>query len=95
MMTATETVMNATRVPIDTISARLSSGTRPASRPTTVATTTVLLTGVILRGLTLANIDGSRPSRPIANRIRVDPYSVTRVTEKIEMTAPAANTVPQ
>ena len=95
MMTATETVMNATSVPMDTMSASLSSGTRPASRPTTVATMTVLLTGVMVRGLTLANIDGSRPSRPIANRIRVEPYSVTRVTEKIEMTAPTASTVPQ
>ena len=87
--------MNATRVPIDTMSASLSSGTRPASNPTTMATTMVLLIGVMVRGLTLANIDGSSPSRPMANRIRVDPYKVTRVTEKIEMTAPAANTVPQ
>ena len=35
------------------------------------------------------------PSRPIANRMRVWPYSVTRVTEKIEMTAPRARIVPQ
>ena len=95
MITATETVMNATRVPIETMSANLSRGTRPASRPTTTATTIVLLIGVMVRGLTLANIEGSNPSRPMANRIRVDPYSVTRVTEKIEMTAPAASTVPQ
>ncbi len=44
----------------------------------------------MVRGLTLANIDGSRPSRPIANRMRVWPYITTSVTEKIEITAPAA-----
>ena len=53
----------------------------------------VLFTGVMLRGFTLANIDGSNPSRPIANRMRVCPYIVTRVTEKIEITAPAARIV--
>ena len=51
----------------------------------------VLLTGVMLRGLTFANIDGSSPSRPIANRMRVWPYITTSVTEKIEITAPAAS----
>ena len=57
------------------------------------ATMIVLFTGVMLRGLTLANIDGSSPSRPIANRMRVWPYITTRVTEKIEITAPAARSV--
>ena len=66
---------------------------KPASSPLTTATMIVLFTGVMLFGLTLANIDGSRPSRPIANRMRVCPYIVTRVTEKIEITAPAASTV--
>jgi hypothetical protein len=47
----------------------------------------------MLRGLTLANIGGSSPSRPIANRIRVWPYMTTSVTEKIEITAPAARIV--
>ncbi len=46
-----------------------------------------------MRGLTFANIDGSRPSRPIANRMRVWPYITTSVTEKIEITAPAARMV--
>jgi len=41
-----------------------------------------------------ANFFGTRPSRPTANRMRVCPYSVTRVTEKIETTAPAARIVP-
>ena len=36
-----------------------------------------------------------KPSRLIENRMRVCPYSVTRVTEKIEITAPAARMVPQ
>ena len=54
----------------------------------------VLTPASCVRGLTLANIAGSRPSRPIANRMRVWPYRVTRVTEKIEITAPAAKTVP-
>ena len=53
----------------------------------------VLFTGVMVFGLTLANIDGSRPSRPIANRMRVWPYITTSVTEKIEITAPAARIV--
>ena len=53
----------------------------------------VLLTGVMVRGFTLANIDGSRPSRPMANRMRVWPYITTSVTEKIEITAPAARMV--
>ncbi len=57
------------------------------------ATMIVLFTGVMLRGLTLANIDGSSPSRPIANRMRVWPYITTSVTEKIEITAPAARIV--
>ena len=85
--------MNAVSVPIDTMSASLSSGMKPARMLTTIATMIVLFTGVIDRGLTLANIDGSRPSRPIANRMRVCPYIVTSVTEKIEITAPAARTV--
>ena len=55
----------------------------------------VFCTGVCVRGLTRANICGSMPSRPMANRMRVWPYSVTRVTEKIEMTAPRARIVPQ
>ena len=65
-----------------------------ASRPTTSATITVLFTGVWVRGLTFANVLGSSPSRPIANRMRVWPYIVTSVTEKIEITAPADRIVP-
>ena len=42
-----------------------------------------------MRGLTFANVAGSRPSRPIVNRMRVWPYNVTSVTEKIDITAPA------
>ncbi len=44
--------------------------------------------------MTLLINGGSMPSRLIANRILVCPYSVTRVTEKMEMIAPAAMTVP-
>ena len=46
-------------------------------------------------GLTSRNFLGIIPSRPTANRMRVWPYRVTRVTEKIEITAPAASTVLQ
>jgi hypothetical protein len=46
-----------------------------------------------VRGLTFANIDGSSPSRPIANRMRVCPYITTSETEKMEITAPAATIV--
>ena len=49
-----------------------------------MATMIVLFTGVWVCGLTLAKIFGSIPSRPMANRMRVWPYRVTRVTEKIE-----------
>jgi hypothetical protein len=55
----------------------------------------VFCTGVWVRGLTRANIRGSMPSRPIANRMRVCPYRVTSVTEKIEITAPTARIVAQ
>ena len=55
----------------------------------------VLFTGVWVRELTLAKIFGSMPSRPMANRMRVWPYMVTRVTEKIEITAPTARMVAQ
>lgn len=36
---------------------------------------------------------GSTPSEPIVNRMRVCPYIVTSVTEKMEITAPAARIV--
>ena len=93
MITPTDTTMNAVSVPMDTMSARLSSGTKPARIDETIATMTVLVTGVIVLGFTFANSDGSSPSRPIANRMRVWPYIVTSVTEKIEITAPAARIV--
>src|SRR4051795_7006639 len=93
MITPTDTTMNAVNVPIDTMSARLSNGTNAANNDAAIATSTVLFTGVMVRGLTAANQAGSRPSRPIANRMRVMPYSVTSVTVKIEITAPAANIV--
>ncbi len=85
--------MNAVSVPIDTISASRSNGTTAASAATANATITVFCTGVIVRGFTFANVAGSSPSRPIVNRIRVWPYSVTSVTENIEITAPAATMV--
>src|SRR5882757_878134 len=95
MTTPIDTTMNAVNVPIETMSMSLSNGTKAASRLTTTATMMVLFTGVMLLGFTLANIAGNRPSRPIANRMRVWPYIVTRVTEKIEMSDDAATTVLQ
>ena len=77
---------------MDTMSASLSSGMKPPASTTAIATMIVLFTGVIVRGLTFANSGGSSPSRPMANRMRVWPYMVTSVTEKIEITAPAART---
>ncbi len=65
--------MNATRVPIETRSASLSSGTMAARIETMIATTIVLNTGVCDLALTCANCLGSMPSRPIANRMRVCP----------------------
>ncbi|SKT92222.1 Uncharacterised protein [Mycobacteroides abscessus subsp. abscessus] len=93
MMTPIDTTMKAVSVPIDTMFARLSRGTKAAMKPTTTATMIVLFTGVSVRGLTCAKTDGSRPSRPIAKRMRVWPYIETRVIEKIEITAPAARNV--
>ena len=66
---------------------------KPAIRATTTATTTVLFTGVNVVAFTRVKNFGSMPSRPIANRMRVCPYKVTKVTEKMEMTAPADNTM--
>ena len=51
-------------------------------------------TGVRVRGFTRESSGGSIPSRLIENRIRLWAYIVTRVTLKIEMTAPAARTIP-
>ena len=65
--------MNATRVPMLVISARKLIGIRPAIRPMTTATMTVLWIGVSVRGFTLWKISGIMPSRDIANRIRVCP----------------------
>ena len=57
------------------------------------ATMMVAGTGVSVRGFRRLNSEGIMPSRPIANRIRVCPYMPTRVTLKIEITAPALITV--
>lgn len=92
-ITPTATTLNAVSVPMDTMSAKLSSGMKAASVDAKIATITVLCTGVMVRGFTFANRAGSSPSRPIANRIRVWPYMVTSVTVKIETTAPAARIV--
>ena len=93
MITPSDTTMKAVSVPMDTMSASLSSGTTAARTAAAVATITVLLTGVIVRAFTVANREGSSPSRPMANKMRVWPYMETRVTLKIEITAPAASIV--
>ena len=72
-ITPIETAMNATRVPMLVISARKLIGMRPAIKPMTMATMTVLWIGVSVRGFTRWNISGIMPSRDIANRIRVCP----------------------
>ena len=79
---------------MDVASASCPRGTSAASTEITTATMIVLFTGVCVRGLTLVKVFGSSPSRPIANRMRVWPYIVTRTTEKIETTAPRAMIVP-
>ncbi len=89
-----DTVTKATRVPTLVISARKLIGMKPASSEITTATMMVLGIGVRVRGFTLWKISGIIPSRDIANRMRVWPYTETRVTLKIEMIAPAASTVP-
>src|SRR6478609_7669831 len=94
IMTPMDTVTNATRVPTLVISARKLIGMKPASSEITTATMMVLGIGVRVRGFTLWNTSGIMPSRDIANRMRVWPYTETRVTLKIEMIAPAASTVP-
>jgi len=94
LMTPALTIMNANSVPIEVASASCPSGTNAARILITTATMIVLLTGVCVLGLTLVKTFGSRPSRPIANRMRVWPYIVTSTTEKIEMTAPSAMIAP-
>ena len=64
-MTPIDTTMKATRVPIETRSHRLDSGTKPASSATAIATTIVENTGVCVRGIDRANAFGMSPSRPI------------------------------
>ena len=61
MITPTDTMMNAVSVPMDTMSASLSSGTKPARIDAAIATITVLFTGVIVRAFTAANRDGQQP----------------------------------
>ena len=73
MTTATLTSAKAKSVPMLVASARLPSGTAAARTPQKSDTAMVLATGVPLRGPTLANTLGTRPSRDIANRMRVWP----------------------
>ncbi len=93
-MTPADTTMNAVSVPMETVSASRSRGTSAARTATPSATIMVFLVGVFVRGFTFANIAGKSPSRPMVNRMRVWPYSVTRVTEKMDITAPADTSVP-
>ena len=69
----TETTGTPTNVPMLVISARKSIGSTPAKSETTAATMIVVGTGVSVRGFSLWNSDGTMPSRPIANRMRVWP----------------------
>ncbi len=73
MMTPIDTTMNAVSVPMDTMSARFCRGMKAARSDVAIATITVLVTGVIVRRFTVANRDGSKPSRAIAYRMRVWP----------------------
>src|SRR4051812_21419696 len=71
--TASDTTMKAVSVPMLTISHRKVASTKPATRPTTVQTISVLCTGDAVRGLTLRNDGEIRPSFEIAYRMRVWP----------------------
>ena len=88
-MTPMLTIANAKSVPMLVASASCPSGTKPARMLITTVTMMVLLTGVWVRGLTFSNTLGSRPSRAIANRMRVWPYITVSTTLKIETTAPS------
>jgi hypothetical protein len=87
-----DTTVKATKVPMLVRSMSTPRGTNPASAPTKRPTIMVFRTGTRVVGLIRWKTSGSIPSRPMANRMRVCPYSTTRVTLKIEMVAPAAST---
>src|SRR3954452_1403257 len=85
--TAIETRTKANSVPMLTRSASVVSFTHAAMITTAVAYSSVIRTGVQVRGLTLAISGGSRPSRPIAKPIRLTVTRSTRITEVSPATA--------
>ncbi len=79
-ITAIETSVNAASVPILTSSASTVSGTTAAIRPKMMPTSQVAKNGVPYFGCTFDRRAGIRPSRDIANRMRVWPYAITSIT---------------
>ncbi len=93
-ITATLTRPKAKSVPMLVASASWASGIAAARTPQNSETITVLATGTPLR-LTFAKDLGTSPSRDIAKRMRVWPYSTVSTTLAMAMTAPAARSTAQ
>ncbi len=87
--TAPQTIMNASRVPILTSSARMFRGSKAASVPTNTPVRMVDFQGVRNRGWIAAKkLGGTRPSRAIASRTRGWLSIITRRTDVIPVMAP-------
>ena len=72
-----------------TISPRISSGTRAATSATNPPISIWLRYGVPKRGCTCANRRGSSPSSAMLKKIRLCPYSSTRITVVSPVSAPS------
>ncbi len=89
MITPTLTMMNANSVPMLTSLKMMSSGTSAARTAMKAPNISVIRTGVWVRADTTPRARGTRPSRLMANRIRVWPYNTVRHTLVIETRAPS------
>src|SRR5450830_2045584 len=79
-ITPTHTITKLAKVPMLTVSANSPSGMKPATRETINPHIRIIRVGVWRSGLIFEKIGEIKPSRLIANRIRVKPYSSTSNT---------------
>src|SRR6185503_1354900 len=92
-ITPTHTSTNAKRVPMF-VKLTISSTVAIAAMPPTATPVRIVVTcGVLKRGCTLANTDGSSPSRAIEKKMRGCPSWNTRSTAVCATTDPKAMTV--
>ena len=79
-ITPTHTITKLASVPIFTVSANSPSGIKPATTETTAPHIKIIRVGVWRSGLILEKIGEIKPSRLMANKIRVKPYKSTNNT---------------